>query len=674
MTPERSRSPAALGARFATLPRYLGLALSVVLAIGLALTPWGRFAELALGDSLFLVRGSLPVPDDLLIVAIDEPSMAELGEPWPWPRRLHAELLDALYSAGARQVLLDILFAEPSRAEDDARLQQALDRHPQTVLAADLAVIDAEGYRQEILVGPWAVFGEEIARIGLISLPLESDGVVRGLRLQTRGLPALALQGAAGMIQGGCCPRLRPDADQVRINFLGPPGSIPTVSYYQALAPDSDLPAGALEGKTVLVGAVSSDLASPDKLAPDHFAVPFSRWGYGYMAGVEIHAHAIHSLARGGQLARIAPTAAVGWAALLSLLLGVVFLRIKPLAGLLGLAAVLTLILSGVYWLFVQHALIVPVLIVMLPVATAFLFALGDHYYRIGREKAFIQNAFSTYLAPAVIERLIAEPERLRPGGTSVTGSVLFLDLAGFTELSEQLSPQALVVLMNRFLEQVVEIVMEQEGMVDKFIGDAVLAVWGAALTQPDHAQRACTAALAIQRVCDRLAAGEMADLPRPLQARIGINSGAMIAGNIGGTRRFDFTVVGDTVNLASRLEGVNKVYGTRILVGEGTLAYLEGGFDLRPIDRIRVKGKRQAVAIFELLEEPLAPELAALFEAALACYRQRNWQQAAAVFRRFLSARRDDGPSRVYLERCEAFRCNPPPDDWDGTFEMLGK
>ncbi len=647
--------------------RQLGLGLAVVLGLGFTFTPWGQFTELVLEDSLFLLRGARPTPPDPVIVAVDEPSMAELGLPWPWPRRIHARLLDRLYAAGAREVILDILFAEASDPEDDRLLAEALARHPRTLLAADVRAVPTAGGTQLMAVGPWDVFPGVSLHTGLIGLPLDPDGVVRRIRLHPQGGPALVLAAAGPAVEA-------PD-DALRIDFLGPAGTLRRVSYYQALDPEGHLPPGLFAGRRVLVGAMSPDLGAPGRAAPDHFSVPWSRWGGGRMAGVEIQGQALHNLLHGGGLRQpplewLLPLAWVwAWG------LGLAFLRLPPGPGLglwLGSTA---FTVGGIYAAFAGASLVLPPLLLLLPPGLAWIYGLGWHYAEERRQKTVLRRAFGNYLAPALVNRLLDDPGALHPGGRRVEATVMFLDLAGFTSLAEDMSPETLVTFMNRVMGQVVEVVMGEQGMIDKFIGDAVMAVWGAVLAQPDHALRACRAAWEIQRRMDGLAQAFAAEGGPFLSARIGINSGAMVAGNLGGERRFDFTVMGNAVNLASRLEGVNKVYATRILLGEDCARRVEGQVALRFIDRVRVKGKQRAVAIYELRGPAVRDDpLDAAFARALARYRRRDWQGAEAAFVRCLEIAPEDGPSRALLARCRAFQRHPPPPDWDGSFGMTGK
>jgi len=297
-------------------------------------------------------------------------------------------------------------------------------------------------------------------------------------------------------------------------------------------------------------------------------------------------------------------------------------------------------------------------------------------YLREYREKRWLRQAFSRYVSPAVVAELVAHPEGLKLGGEELEVTVLFADLAGFTGLSETLGPEELVSLLNRYFSILTDIIQARRGTVDKFIGDAVMAVWGAPLPLADHAALACHAALEIKAAI----AQELAEVPArplpPLTVRLGVHSGTVLAGNVGSVERFNYTVMGDTVNLASRLEGVNKHYGTAILISEATFRQVQGMFMVRELDRLRVKGRRQPVTVYELLgpgEQGTSAWLTA-FQAGLMAYRARDWAEASRRFEEVLRQKPKDPPARLFLHRCRAFQVEPPPPEWDGLLVLEEK
>jgi class 3 adenylate cyclase len=288
------------------------------------------------------------------------------------------------------------------------------------------------------------------------------------------------------------------------------------------------------------------------------------------------------------------------------------------------------------------------------------------------RQRDQIQGLFKRYLSPQVVDELIRNPEKAAPGGERRELTVLFSDLVGFTSLSEEMSPEALVDLLNGYFERATEVLGQHGATLDKFIGDAIMCFWNAPLPQEDHAARACLTALRLLAVVDGLGPGLAARGLAPLDCRIGINTGPGVVGNLGSRAAQDYTVIGDSVNLASRLEGAAKVYGTRTLVSEETLKAARGVVLARELDLVRVKGRQLPVRVYELVGVAGTPPPAHLerFARGLALYRARRFAEAREAF---LSCP-EDPPSRIFAARCEALDATPPPEAWDGVFSLLTK
>jgi PAS domain S-box-containing protein len=292
----------------------------------------------------------------------------------------------------------------------------------------------------------------------------------------------------------------------------------------------------------------------------------------------------------------------------------------------------------------------------------------------------YLHSAFTRYVPPSVSEIIARDPQSLKLGGEEKELTVLFSDLVGFTSIAEKHSPREMVTLLSDYFSEMTAEVFAWEGTLKEYVGDELMAIFGAPIHQPDHAVRACRTALAMSR---RLAQMRRTwpKRGRPaLHARIGVNTGPMLVGNLGSPHRFSYGVVGDQVNLGSRLEGLNTAYRTEILVGETTAESVADDFRLREVDRVRVKGRQQSVAVYELLgdgEDPLDPDRRAAMECyaeALGQYRARRWEGAEALFRKAESIGDRTGPSAVMAERCRKFRENPPGDDWDGAYDHLKK
>jgi adenylate cyclase len=425
-------------------------------------------------------------------------------------------------------------------------------------------------------------------------------------------------------------------------------------------------------GRAVLLGSGFHD--------SERFRSPFYEHRFadgeqaGWTYGVEVHANALQNLIAGRYLRPLPPS----WALLVVLgvsatVVSVTFQRGAKWGAVAGGAATL-----GAAWLalelFARAGVIAPMVAPLLAYVFAYSGSVGYVSLVEGREKRLIRSAFSKYVPPGVVDDLVADPSRLKLGGEKRVVSILFSDLAGFTSMSETLPPEQLVSILNEYLAEMSDIVLEETGTLDKYIGDAIMALWGAPARVDDHAFRACRAAVRMQR---RLATLNVSwrtaghDWPE-LNMRIGINTGMPVVGNIGGQKRFDYTALGDAVNLAARLEPACKSYGVSTIIAEQTRALAGDALVVRELDMLAVYGKAEPVRVYELMgtidEEPRAgqAELLQHYEAGLAAYRRRDFELAVAYFDAALAVDPSDGPSLMYRERSAGYADHPPPADWD--------
>jgi class 3 adenylate cyclase len=292
-----------------------------------------------------------------------------------------------------------------------------------------------------------------------------------------------------------------------------------------------------------------------------------------------------------------------------------------------------------------------------------------------------LRRAFSTYLSEDVVEEIVSDPTRLQLGGVKRNMTALFTDVTNFTTIAESLSPEHLVDLLNYYLSSMSDIVLEQKGTIDKYEGDAIMAFFGAPLDLPDHALRACVAAINMKRLEVAVNKHILSKgiSPSPLLTRVGINSGDMVVGNMGTTKKMNYTIISNAVNMASRLEGVNKQYGTWILSSETVVQATEERLLTRRLDRIRVVGMHEAVRVYEILEmkedaSSILQEMVYRFHKAMDLFEERNWQNAGQAFKQVLEIFPDDGPSHLFIDRCHQYREYPPAEDWDGVFNLTEK
>jgi len=291
-----------------------------------------------------------------------------------------------------------------------------------------------------------------------------------------------------------------------------------------------------------------------------------------------------------------------------------------------------------------------------------------------------LRGAFAHYVPEKVVQEIVNNPESLQLGGEERTVTVIFSDVAGFTTISEKLTPHELVLLLNEYLTAMTNIVLENNGIIDKYEGDAIMAEFGMPVPYEDHPQAACRTSLQMQKKLSEMRKKWKAEGRPELEARVGINTGDVIVGNMGSESVFDYTVMGDSVNLGARLEGANKMYNTKIMISEFTYEYIKNDFYTRPLDLIRVKGKNKPVAVFELIAERSEQldskylEMLDAYHKGIQAYRTRKWSDAIDFFEFCLNIYPEDYPSKLYRKRCIEFKYNEPEPNWDGVFTMTTK
>ena len=451
------------------------------------------------------------------------------------------------------------------------------------------------------------------------------------------------------------------------INYLGPPGVFPTYSAAQVL--EGRLPRGALKDKLVLVGATATGIF-------DLRVTPFS----GICPGIEIQATVVDNILRKDfiHMPRHPFLSAITIVLALGLIFGLTLPRLPPVAAIAFTLLVAQGYIALNYLTFRYFGLQLEVFYPLLTVVGVYTGITLQRFLAEERERVRLRKAFQSYVAPEVVNQIMRNPERLRLGGERRELSILFSDIRGFTSLSETMDPEALVEVLHDFLNPMSEIIVRHEGTIDKYIGDAIMALFGAPLNLPDHPQRACRTALEMVKTLRDLDQ-EWVEKGRPaLKIGIGINSGLVSVGNMGSSRLFDYTAIGDNVNLASRLEGLNKFFGTEILISEATARHLDNDFSFREVDLVRVKGKKQPIAIYELLGEgPPEGELARFLEhylEGLALFRDRQWVPALEAFRTAQALKPHDLLCTHYLRMAQKFEHRPPGPDWDGVTTMVEK
>ncbi len=635
----------------------------------LSILPAWQISEERVFDEFSVLTAPLRTQLPIVIVGIDDASMAQLQRLWPWPREWHARALQKLKASGAALIAMDVIFVEPSLPADDAALTTAIQQSGPIVLAADYAFHETASTRQWLRLDPMPALTTAGALSGLVTQELSSTGMVRQFSSYPDAFWRIVVQEVISVFpQIGQQPFIAPGA---LIRHLGPAHTFPYVSYYQVLANDPSIPEGFFQDKVVLIGRDLRSGTDVQQLQSDSFATPFLATSKQLTPGVEIQATMIEN-ALMGQAILPAPAWQNQSAIVGLLLLALPFLwHWNPVRSLAGVALIAAGFLGFSIWLFQYHNLYLATASPLVGLALAMITMIGMSSYAERRRARDIRNAFSRYVAPEVVNEMIAHPERLRAGGHRRDVSILFCDLAGFTSLSENLAPEVVTRVINVYLSAVTKVIMAHHGMVDKFIGDAAMAIWGAPLDDPQHANHALDAAIAMDQAMRALAPTFLELGAGPITLRIGLNSGTAVVGNMGSELRFDYTAIGDTVNLASRLEGANKAYGTPILLGETTLDRLTNHYNLRRVDRIRVKGKAQAVNVFSPCDDMA---LIASTDTAWTHYTARDWSACQLTWQHIASHWPTDPLASVFLARLNGLILGETtlPDDLSVALDKL--
>ena len=699
---------------------------AMLLALIIANIDVFRSLELDFLDYRFKLRGSLDISDSpIVIVAIDDQSDESTPHRWPWPREYFARVIDNLGKAGARVIGVDVIFDQADRhgIDSDARFTRSLEKADNVVLAGK--ILRTTGRLEAmILVPPYHQFTRTNTPWGLVSSEVDADGTYRRYLLAQSHLDSTYSSFAAEVLkiyEG--IPKetgIRDEADDfiigdivipkydsysMLINYAGPAYSFPVYSFdnilddadFQLLdeydldafddpgVPELGIPPGLLHSgvfkdKIVLIGATMQELH-------DEFTTPFlettdeeGRRQKAATPGVEVHANALQTILDENYMDVIGIWELLAILAFLGIIVYVATYYLPTLWAALSNGLLITAYAWAGLLLFAHRNLIIEI---TTPILFIFLAYLGYNLYQYilaQKEKRMIKGAFAHYVPEKVVSEILANPDKLQLGGEERVVTMLFSDAAGFTSISEKMGPSDLVQLLNEYLTEMSEIVLANDGIIDKYEGDAIMAEFGVPVHYDNHAHMACKTAIEMQRRLAELRKKWKKEKKPELKARIGINTGEVIVGNMGARDVFDYTVIGDHVNLASRLEGANKFYGTAILISEYTYERVKDDFYARMLDTIRVKGKQEPILVYELLsskEETLEKHMLTLlqdFQQGLDHYYARNWSEALHCFEICLKNLPEDPPSLEYCKRCQAYRSHPPPEDWDGVTVLTAK
>jgi adenylate cyclase len=662
-------------------------------------------------DARLALRGTQTASDEVIVVSVDDASLAEIGR-WPWTRPQVGELLARINAGGPKVIGVDLVQSEPTAGAaggaDDSRLVEAVRDAHRIVLGYyfDFRRVAQEGpetpYDGEsayalVQRSPGAYEdavkqGRKVVRnlpaltavaggLGYFNFVPETDGLFRRAMLAIRFHDRVVLPLSLAMLQFAWPDR--PTAirfgplgvESVRIgdielpvrrdglmmiNYRGPGHTFRYISAADVLT--GRTPPDVFRDKYVVLG-ISAIAVADIRATPVDASLP----------GVEIHATLLDNILRREFISQPSwngPDLLV--ILLLALLLGAALPFTRGFASAALAAAMIVGYLALSQYVFQRHGIVLAAVSPALAGALTYTAVSLHHFLTVDRENRRTRRTLEMYLSPALARYLSERPEMLRLGGEKSERSVLFSDLQGFTKMSEGLAPEQLVLLLNEYLGDMTDCVFGEDGMLDKYVGDGVMAVWGAPVAQPDHALRACRSALSMVEKLAVINARNAARGWPTLRVRIGLNSGPMVFGNMGSAGHLSLTVMGDNVNLGARLEGINKYYGSTIIASEATIVATGESLVIRELDRVRVRGRAGAVRIYEVLglrgsEERWAPVIES-FAHGLAAFRARDWEAAHAAFTATLRVKPQDGPSEFYLRKCEKYAQQPPPPEWEAV------
>jgi adenylate cyclase len=567
-------------------------------------------------DRLFRVRGPRPPVAPIVVINIDEDTFDELDLAWPFPRALHGTLIEMIASGDPIGIGVDLLFPEPSvrGAEDDKEFGESIKRARNVVLGAAITLVSEGFYIKQDTNFPLPVIREGAVAVAAVNMPPDADAVVRRVPLRHRiGDPVhpakddpiieafdVTLQRLAA--KRGLPAAPVPQETSLLINHRGGRGTFPYVPYHRVVKGDVD--PKIFKDKIVLIGVTSP-------VHHDLFPTPFERAGS--MPGVEIHAHAIDTLMRGDRIREAPAWLSPALAVVLAPLGAWLVLRMRVLRA-FGAVVAIWVGLAGIgYMAFSQWQTWLLTVGPTVGLVLGFTSTSIENFIREQREKKRLSQFFS----PDVLREIVRHGEGVNLGSSRKLITVFFSDLRGFTTLSERMEPEVLSVMLREYLSEMTQIVFQHKGTVDKYIGDCVMAIWNAPFEDPDHAVNAVKTALDFQERTLEVSAKWEAKIGGKIRNGCGINTGDAIVGTLGSMQRLEYTAIGDTVNLAARLESITKDYNSSIIISETTYEYVKGQFMTRELGAVTVKGKTKPVKIFAVLPTSIRQHTRAALDSA---------------------------------------------------------
>lgn len=718
---------------------YLLIAgLAFLISSFLSNIPTFRSVELDFRDFLFEVRGPLSIENSpIVLIPISDEADSEIPQKYPWPTHVYAKLIENLNKAGVKVLVFDVIFDQPDQYDlkNDTLFAQTLKEYGNVILAGDFREEDFEDGKTQTTLFPQQILQTNNPNpVGLVDVNPNTDGAIRTYSFGTTfndqdfyklGIEALIVyddidRDSVSSVEDNTSLQFRLGNYNIKkdainsfiINYYDQEGAFPTYDFAEVIDdtgyttvmeqeagfpinafedPDFQegwLYEGVFENKIAIIGATMPALK-------DFYKTPLMKVDVNSLGekeellrpGYEIHAHAIQTILDSNYLSRQSAATVLLLMAIFSLLLVLINRFFGPVWGGLSMFSFMGGYTFIVIQTFLNANLFLNLTAILLTLFLAQVGTIAYQYFVEQKEKRRIKGMFSSYVSPKLVEQMVESGTDPQLGGDQVYMTAFFSDIESFSTFSEQMSPTQLVTLINEYLTSMTNILTDKGGTLDKYIGDAIVAFFGAPLPFQDHALRACVASQLMQKELNVLRKkwhkDGWPDIVSNMKNRIGMNTGDMITGNMGSENRFNYTMMGDNVNLAARCESGAKAFGVYNMITETTKIEAEKfGNDcvFRYLDKIVVKGRTQPVKMFEVadLRSEASQKLfdcIGLYEKGMEKYSAQNWDEAVKFFGKSLELEAyENNPSIILLDRVKELKKNPPGDQWNGVFVMKSK
>lgn len=661
------------------------------------------------------------VIEDIIIVDIDGRSVEKLGKFSQWPRKYWPQVIDFVHKDGAAIIGLDVIFDKDIRnPNDDKIFVNKVKEIGNISNAIHFAQADTLNWRYAMKEEPKGFIWQKFVKIlpdhqtkylrnqdlldnefiellnagksvGHVNIEPDIDGINRKMILFSKFndhlYPSLAFQMFMDLYDvdslytetekelnlfsnGNLITKIPVDEQfNMHINYFGGYKTFRYLSFYDVWLGSEQIHKNTFKDKIVLFGTSLPGLF-------DLRSIPIQP----KFPGVEIHANVLYTLLTQSYITKFTDLESLLLLSIAGVIVGIIAVLLTPMWSFIIILLLALIHTFASALIFFETNLWIEIVSPLLMMLVTFSGVYTYRYVTEEKGKKFIKQTFSHFVTKSVVDELLENPDKIKLGGERKECTVFFSDVAGFTTISEQMSPEALVKLLNQYLTEMTNIIFKYDGMLDKYEGDAIMAVFGAPIAHGNHAYKCCAAALEMQETLVQLREMWGKQGKPKLYARCGINTGDMVVGNMGSETRFDYTVMGDSVNLGARLEPANKEYGTMVMIGENTYKMAKDQIIVRQLDLLRVKGKTEPVKVYELVgltEKGISEQkqqAIQFFAEGMEHYLGQNWETAIKYFNQALAVNHMDNPSKRYIRRCEQFMTNPPGEHWDGVYTMLTK